>query len=66
MTVERICGWHRAIFLTTFESHAGRVREDHESVEFGVPVEIDGEMHDLPMRGTVGRSAIVEALRRGV
>lgn len=32
ITVERVCGWHRAIFLTTFESHAGRMREDHESV----------------------------------
>jgi hypothetical protein len=51
MAVERICGWHRAIFLTTFESHAGRVREDHESVEFGVPVEIRGEMRDWPVRG---------------
>jgi fido (protein-threonine AMPylation protein) len=62
MTVERICGWHRAIFLTTFESHAGRVREDHESVEFAVPVEIDGEMRDLPVRGTMGRSAILKDL----
>jgi fido (protein-threonine AMPylation protein) len=62
MTVERICGWHRAIFLTTFESHAGRVREDHESVEFAVPVEIDGDMRDSPVRGTMGRSAILEDL----
>lgn len=62
MTVERICGWHRAIFLTTFESHAGRVREDHESVEFGVPVEIGGEMRDWPILGTVCRSAILEDL----
>ncbi len=63
VTVERICGWHRAIFLTTFESHAGRVREDHESVEFGVPVEIGGEMRDWPLRGTTGRFAILEELR---
>jgi fido (protein-threonine AMPylation protein) len=62
MTVERICGWHRAIFLTTFESHAGRVREDHESVEFGVPIEIGGEVRDWPVRGTIGRSAILEDL----
>jgi fido (protein-threonine AMPylation protein) len=62
MTVERICSWHRAIFLTTFESHAGRVREDHESVEFGVHVEIGGEMRDWPVRGTVGQSAILEDL----
>jgi fido (protein-threonine AMPylation protein) len=62
MTVERICGWHRAIFLTMFESHAGRVREDHESVEFAVPVGIDGEMRDRPVRGTIGRSAILEDL----
>jgi fido (protein-threonine AMPylation protein) len=62
MTVERICGWHRAIFLTTFESDAGRVREDHESVEFAVPVETGGEMRDWPVRGTMGRSAIIEDL----
>jgi hypothetical protein len=38
------------------------LREDHELVEFGVPVEIGGEMRDWPVRGTVGRSAILEDL----
>jgi fido (protein-threonine AMPylation protein) len=65
VTAERICAWHRAIFLTTFEPHAGRVRDDHESVEFGLPVEIDGETRELSLRGTQGRSAILEELRVG-
>lgn len=63
MTVERICGWHRAIFLTTFELDAGRIRSDLEPIAFSVPIEIDGEMHDVPMKGTQGRSLIVEELR---
>jgi fido (protein-threonine AMPylation protein) len=62
ITVERVCGWHRAIFLTTFESDAGRVREDHELAEFAVPIEIDGAMRGWPVRGTMGRSAILEDL----
>lgn len=63
ITAERICAWHRAIFLTTFEHDAGRVRADDEPVEFGVPIETDDELHDLPIRGTIGRSAIVHELR---
>jgi fido (protein-threonine AMPylation protein) len=62
VTVERICGWHRAIFLTTFAAHAGRVREDHEPVEFAIPLEIGGEMRDSPVRGALGKSVIVERL----
>jgi fido (protein-threonine AMPylation protein) len=63
VTMERVCGWHRAIFLTTFAAHAGRVREDHEPVEFSVPVEIDGETRDSPMRGALGKLAIVDQVR---
>jgi fido (protein-threonine AMPylation protein) len=63
MTAEQICGWHRAIFLTTFGDDAGRVREDYEPVEFGVPIEVNGEPRDTPIRGTLGRSAIFEELR---
>lgn len=63
MTVERICGWHRAIFLTTFELDAGRIRSDLEPIAFSVPIEIDGEMRDVPMEGTRGQSLIVEELR---
>ena len=62
MTAERICAWHRAIFLTTFERDAGRVRADDEPVEFGVPIEVDHELRDLPIRGTLGHSAIMREL----
>jgi len=62
MTVERICRWHRAIFLTTFERDAGRVREDHEPVAFGVPVEVEGEMRGSSMHGVLPRSAILTRL----
>jgi fido (protein-threonine AMPylation protein) len=63
ITAERICAWHRAIFLTTFERDAGRVRADDEPVQFGVPIEADHELRDLPIRGTLGRSAIMHELR---
>jgi hypothetical protein len=48
---------------TTFAAHAERVREAHEPVEFAVPVEIDGEIRDSPMRGAVGKSEILEQVR---
>jgi hypothetical protein len=62
MTVERVCGWHRAIFLTTFPRDAGRVRDDHEPVSFGVPLEFEGEMRNSPIHGVLPRSAILERL----
>jgi hypothetical protein len=62
ITAERICAWHRAILLTTFERDAGRVRADDEPVEFGVPIETAHELHDLPIRGTLGRCAIMHEL----
>lgn len=46
-----------------FEPHAGRVREDHEPIEFSVPIEIADEMRDSPAGGTLGRSVIVKELR---
>jgi fido (protein-threonine AMPylation protein) len=63
LDAERICAWHRAIFLTTFERDAGRVRADDEPVEFGVPMRIGEELRDVPIRGTLGRMAIVDQLR---
>ena len=63
MTVERVCRWHRGIFLTTFERDAGRVREDYESAGFGIPIEIDGETIISPMQGVLPRSAILARLR---
>jgi hypothetical protein len=63
ITTERICAWHRAIFLTTFARDAGRVRADDEPVEFGVPMPTGDESCDLPIRGTLGRSAIMHELR---
>ncbi len=63
MTVERICHWHRAIFLTTFAHDAGRVREDYEHAGFGIPIEIDGELITSPMQGVLPRSAILARLR---
>lgn len=63
LAAERICAWHRAIFLTTFERDAGRVRADDEPVEFGVPMQAGDELRDVPVRGTLGRSAIMNELR---
>jgi fido (protein-threonine AMPylation protein) len=63
ITPERICTWHRAIFLTTFERDAGRVRGDDEPVDFSVPVQIGDELRDSLIRGTLGRSAIMRELR---
>jgi fido (protein-threonine AMPylation protein) len=63
MTVERVCRWHRGIFLTTFERDAGRVREDYEHAGFGIPIEIDGELIASPMQGVLPRSAILARLR---
>jgi fido (protein-threonine AMPylation protein) len=60
---ERVCAWHRAIFLTTFERDAGRVRADDEPVEFGLPVWMGDELRDIPVRGTLGRLAIMHELR---
>jgi len=63
LDAERVCAWHRAIFLTTFERDAGRVRADDEPVEFGVPLQMDDELRDVPVRGTLGRIAIMQELR---
>lgn len=63
MTAERVCGWHRAIFLTTFEHDAGRVRADSEPVVFSVPIEIGDEMRDVSMQGTSGQSKILGEMR---
>lgn len=63
LAAERVCAWHRAIFLTTFERDAGRVRADDEPVEFGVPMRIGEELCDVPVRGTLGRVAIMHELR---
>ncbi|HXQ00465.1 MAG TPA: Fic family protein [Solirubrobacteraceae bacterium] len=63
ITPERICTWHRAIFRTTFERDAGRVRADHEPVDFPVPVQSGDEMRDLLIHGTLGHSAIMHELR---
>jgi fido (protein-threonine AMPylation protein) len=63
LDAERVCAWHRAIFLTTFKRDAGRVRADDEPVEFGVPVWLDGELRELPVRGTLGRNTIMRELR---
>jgi fido (protein-threonine AMPylation protein) len=62
MTVEHIRRWHRGIFLTTFESYAGRVREDYEDARFGIPIEIDGELTGSAMRGVLPKSAILARL----
>lgn len=62
MTTERICAWHRAIFLTTFERDAGRVRADDEPIVFSVPIEIDGGIHETLMQGILGRSRIMAEL----
>jgi fido (protein-threonine AMPylation protein) len=62
MTVEHICRWHRGIFLTTFKSDAGRVREDYEHARFGIPIEIDGELIRSAMRGVLPKSAILTRL----
>jgi hypothetical protein len=63
LAAERVCAWHRAIFLTTFERDAGRVRADDEPVEFGVPMRIGEELCDVPVRGTLGRLVIMRELR---
>lgn len=63
VAAERICAWHRAVFLTTFERDAGRVRADDEPVEFGVPMRIGDELRDVPIRGTLGRLTIMHELR---
>jgi fido (protein-threonine AMPylation protein) len=63
LAAERVCAWHRAIFLTTFERDAGRVRADDEPVEFGVPMRVGDELRDVPVRGTLGRLAIMHELR---
>lgn len=63
LAAQRVCAWHRAIFLTTFERDAGRVRTDAEPVEFGVPMRIGEELRDVPVRGTLGRTTIMHQLR---
>ncbi len=63
MTVERVCRWHRGVFLTTFPHDAGRIRTDYEPTEFAVPVTIDGEMTVTPMSGALPRAEIVTRLQ---
>jgi Fic/DOC family len=62
ITVERVCGWHRAIFLTTFPDDAGRVRRDDEQVSFAIPLALDGVMTSTPIKGAAGRARILELL----
>ncbi len=62
ITLERICRWHRAIFLTTFESDAGRIRTDGEPVWFSVSVETVSGRGQRPVEGTRGRLAVVREL----
>lgn len=62
ITVERICRWHRAIFLTTFGSDAGRIRGDGEPVWFSVSVETPSGRGRRPIEGTRGRLAVVREL----
>ncbi len=63
MTVERVCGWHRGIFLSTFPREAGYIRSDHEPAEFAIPIDIDGETVTTPMHGTLPHSEILTRLR---
>jgi fido (protein-threonine AMPylation protein) len=63
MTGDRICRWHRAIFLTTFERDAGRPRSDHEPVWFVVKVKLgERPMGRRLIEGTSGRSEIERQL----
>jgi hypothetical protein len=62
ITPQRICRWHRAIFLTTFPVDAGRVREDHEPVQFAVPIEVGGDIRDIAQRGVLGHAAILASV----
>lgn len=63
MTPERICRWHRGIFLTTFPAEAGRIREDHEPTSFAIRVWTDGASREVPVAGTSGRARILDQLR---
>lgn len=63
VTRERICRWHRAIFVSTFERDAGRPRGDGEPVWFVVMVKLgDTAMGRRPIEGTNGRSEIERQL----
>jgi hypothetical protein len=62
ITVERICAWHRAIFLTMFPEDAGRVRRDDEPVSFAIPLVLDGVLTSTPITGVPGRSRILDLL----
>ena len=59
--------WHRAIFLTTFESHAGRVRGGlRVGRVWRFPSRSVARCAIWPVRGTVGRSAILGGSEHGV
>jgi fido (protein-threonine AMPylation protein) len=58
ITVERICRWHRSIFVTTFARDAGRIRADHEPVWFSVPVDLPGGAGRRVVQGAEGQHEI--------
>ena len=62
INVERIRRWHRAVFVTTFERDAGRLRDDGEPVWFSVLVETTSGRGRRPIEGARGRGAIVREL----
>jgi len=64
MSVERICRWHRAIFLTTFPRDAGRLRDDGEPVWFTVVVGVGQRRSARLVEGTRGRAEIARQMGR--
>ena len=65
MTVERVCGWHRGIFLSTFPREAGHIRSDHEPAEFAIPIETGGKTVTTPMHGVLPHSEKILTRLRG-
>jgi fido (protein-threonine AMPylation protein) len=63
MTVERVCSWHRGIFLSTFPREAGHIRSDHEPAEFAISIETGGKTVTTPMYGVLPHGAILMHLR---
>jgi fido (protein-threonine AMPylation protein) len=61
ITTSRVCGWHRAVFVTTFPADAGRLRGDGESIAFAVTA---GEQGPLLLRGVLGRAELQSRLDR--
>jgi fido (protein-threonine AMPylation protein) len=51
ITTSRVCGWHRAVFLTTFPADAGRLRGDGEASAFTVTA---SEQAPLLLHGVLG------------